>query len=78
MMSVYKRQKHLLTFHMYHQIEKLDIQGTDYCLIEPEIATEEINQNEGEREFTARDMAVEAIAMFTSQHKCNKSVSTWN
>ena len=50
----------------------LDIQGTDYCLIDPEIATEEINQNEGESEFTAGNMAVEAIATFTSQHKCNK------
>ena len=48
----------------------VDIQGSDYTLYDPEIATDQAFIND-ELLFCAGNLNVVAISNFKSQHKCN-------
>ena len=55
------------------QLMLLDIQGFGYNLIDPEIATVNVdNTVNGEREFLAGNMSLDGIETFLSQHSCSK------
>ena len=50
----------------------LDIQGSDYNLYDPEIATKEQFDEENEWYFCSGNLSSFAIDNFILQHKCNR------
>lgn len=49
----------------------LDIQGCAYHLYNPDIATNDPLDNDGEIYFCSGNLSIDAIKMFGKQHKCN-------
>ena len=55
-----------------HKFMLLDIQGSEYSLYDPEIATQEHCDDEDECYFCCGNLSSLSINNFLKQHKCNK------
>lgn len=71
-----------LTHFSYFTTEKkmmlLDIQGSAYHLYDPEIATNDLLDNDGEIFFCSGNLSCDAISMFERQHKCSQFCALLN
>ena len=56
----------------------LDIQGSAYHLYDPEIATNDLLDNDGEIFFCSGNLSCDAISMFERQHKCSQFCALLN
>ena len=74
--KVIYEKAHALAHFTYNYTGKemmlLDLQGSGYSLYDPEIATSDLFDDDGEAYFCAGNMATDAIDKFFKQHICNK------
>lgn len=55
-----------------HKLMLLDIQGAEYSLYDPEIATQEISDEDDEVYFCCGNLSSLSSDTFLAEHKCNK------